>query len=816
MSLLKPFTKIAMLATMLACIPLWATIQSAGNVTTTTVGSDQVDFQLDSGGIARIQMLDSGLVRVRVNSSKTFQPWSTGATSPNGLVPPNSTITDTAAATYIVTSQTVAVILKSPFAVVIFRADGSLVSSDMPQGIGWDPQNGFIYDQKYAPPDEHYFGLGERGGPVDRRGRTITMWNVDWAGYSELSNPLYISIPYFYGLRSGMAWGLFLDSSAMPSFDMDSSKTNVLQISANSNELDYYVMVGPETWRVANTYTRLTGYKPVPPKWTLGYHQSRYGYSSETQILQVAAQLRQQSFPCDSLYFDINYMNNLQMFTWDPTNFGSAQVMNSWLSALGFHTVNIMEPVVRTDDPLWPTLDASSYFLKQADGTSVVTSVWYGNVSFIDFTRNDAVAWYKQALQTFLSNGISATWDDLDEPASNFMPQSIYNFNGTPQPDLVGRDIYALKETAASYAAQQELRPNVRPWVLSRSGFSGIQRYAANWGGDENSTFDSLRVAVEMSASMGISGQDQFGHDIGGFLGSPTAELFIRWLEFSAFTPLFRNHATNTSSPREPWVFGEPYTTIARNYINQRYRMLPYIYTLQFNASYGGTPVVTPLFFWFPGDAQTYTQNSEFMFGNAFLVAPVVTQGATTQSVYLPAGVNWFDYYTDASYPGGQQITAAAPLANIPLYVQAGAIIPGGPLVQYVDQPTAQLMTIDLYPGPNNSFVLYEDDGKSFDYTKGVYLKTLISRTETSTQTLVNLQRTEGTWVPPNRAWTLTFHGSTTAPKSVQINGTTAPAVSSVAALNNVLVGWFFDATSNHLLVRMQDTSTPLQVTVTH
>jgi len=752
---------------------------------------------------------------VRVNSTGGFQSWSTGAVAPSGVVAPGSTITDLAMATYLVTSQAAVVVLKNPFRIVILRADGSLVTADLPQGVLWDTQAGYILDQKFAPLDEHYFGLGERGGPVDRRGRRINMWNVDWAGYSEFTNPLYISIPYFYGLRQGKAWGLFLDSSAQPWFDMDSTNSGVLQFGAYGNELDYYVMVGPATWQVANTYTRLTGYKPLPPKWTLGYHQSRYGYSSESQLLQVASTMRQLSIPCDSLYLDIDYMNQQQMFTWDPVNFSSPRVMNSWLDALGFKRVNIMEPAVRTDDPQWKTLSTSGYFLAAPDGSPMVTSIWYGNVSWIDFTRNDAVAWYKQSLKSFLADGVSATWDDLNEPAANFMPQAIYNLNGAPQPDLVGRNLFALRETAASFEAQKELRPSVRPWVLSRSGFAGIQRYAANWGGDENSTFESLRVAVELSASMGISGQDQFGHDIGGFLGSPTAELFIRWLEFAAFTPLFRNHAMNTSLPREPWAFGEPYTTIARNYINRRYQMLPYLYTLVYSASYAGPPVLTPLFFWFPTDTQSYGQDSDFMLGSSLLVAPVVIEGATGRNVYLPAGTNWIDFYTDQSYSGGQQITANAPLETVPLYVQAGSILPGGPLVQYIDQPALQLWTVDLYPGPDSSYTLYEDDGKSFDYANRHYLKTVITRSEQPQATTVTMVRTEGTWGPPDRAWTLNFHAAA-VPSSINVNGTRVDAVASASALNTVLLGWFYDSNAHRLMVRLQDSPVPLQITISH
>ena len=791
---------------------LRAQIQTIGNVTGTQVLSDEVDFTL-SQGVARVQMLDAGLVRVRVNPSGSFSTRSTGSVSPTLLVPPGSSITDTAPATYIVAPLATVVILKSPFRVVVFRPDGSLVSADLPQGIEWSTTSGVILNYKFAPLDEHYFGLGERGGPIDRRGRVINMVNVDWAGYGELTDPLYISIPFFYGLRQGLAWGLFFDNAAEPWFDMDSKNSGVLTFGGSSGELDYYVMTGPEPWRVANSFTRLTGYKPIPPKWTMGYHQSRYGYNSETEFLQIAATLRQMNIPCDALYFDIDYMNQRQMFTWDPVNFPSPQVMNSWLDSLGFHRVNIIEPIVLTTDPLWSTLSNSSWLLTTS-GAPLITSIWYGNVSWIDFTRSDVQTWYVNALQSFLANGISATWNDLNEPAESFMPQAIYNFNGNPQTDQQARDTYALREAALTRQAQLELRPNQRPWSISRSGFAGIQRYSANWSGDTNSTFDSLRVSIEMSASMGISGQDQFGHDIGGFLGSPSAELFLRWLEFAQFTPLFRNHAMNTSLPREPWTFGAPYTEMITGIIQNRYRMLPYLYTLEANASLGGTPVLTPLFFFYPSDTNTYAQNQEFMLGPSLLVAPVYTEGATTRSVYLPAGNNWLDVYTDQLYSGGQSIVAQAPLNRIPVFVREGSILPGGPVLQYVNQPVAQFVSVDLFPGPNSSFDLYEDDGTSLDYQGGVYLKTQITASRTANTSNATITRIGGSWLPPDRAWELTFHAVPSAPAEVTVNGTAIAQVASSADLNNAFLGWYYDSGSQHLLVQVHDSPLPLQISL--
>jgi alpha-glucosidase len=800
-----------LLAAILAVAPCFAA-QFAGNVTSTAIGANSLDFKLFSGAVARVEMLNEGLVRVRINPTGAFTTHVTGALSETGLTTPQVSAYDSPTASFLVSPQTIVTVMKSPFQVVILRADGSLVSADKPNGVSWDPASGIIIDQKFALSTEHYFGMGDRGGPLDRRGRAFFMRNVDWAAYGEFTDPLYISIPFFYGMNNGQAYGLYLDNPAYPIFDFDSNKTGTLLIGAQMGELDYYVMTGPDTATVANLYGKLTGFSMLPPLWTLGYHQSRYSYTA-AQAMNVVTTLRSLGIPCDSIYFDIGYMNQLQQFTWDPVNFPSPQAMNAQFDSLGVQRVNIFEPLVRTDDALWPFLAGSGYFLENSTGKPVVSSIWYGNVSFIDFTKDSARAWYKQVLQQFMSQGVTAAWNDLNEPSAPYMPDAIFNYNGQNRSETEARDLYALQENALSYDAQLTLRPNQRPWALSRSGFSGIQRYAANWSGDENSTFDSLRVSIQITNHMGLSGQNQFGHDVGGFLGSPNAELFIRWLEFGSYIPLFRNHATNTSAQREPYVFGEPYTTMARNIINQRYQLLPYIYSLHRAASVKGSPVVAPLLFYFPQDQNTYSQDQEFMLGPSLLIAPVSVEGATIRTVYLPAGSSWTEVHSGVSYSGGQQITAAAPLDAIPVFARGGAIIPQGPVKQYVSQIVPPGISVDFYPGPDSAFTLYEDDGNSFNYKNGKYLETAINRSSNSSATNISINRAAGTYAPPSRTIVLLLHDTASA-SGAKLNGTSLSHVATIQGLSQVASGWAYDLAAQLAAVKIQDSAQPISVSV--
>jgi alpha-glucosidase len=768
-----------------------AEIQLVGNVTTTVQGVDAVDYTMDHGA-ARVEMVADDIVRVRFAPTGTFSTLRSGAIVAGAGNSPGALVFDTPGATYLLTARLTVAVLKQPFRVVIWRADGSLVQADLDAGIVFDTTTGLVLARKYAPPDEHYFGLGERGGPIDRRGRRFLMKNVDWAGYDELSDPLYISIPYYYGVRDGKAHGLFFDNPAMPFFEMDPDNNGTLTFGALSGDLDYYVFAGPAPSQVANAYGRITGFSTLPPKWSLGYHQSRYSYASETELLTVAATLRTLQIPADVLYLDIDYMDRLAMFTWNPTTFSSPIEMSNTLHRFGFKQVNIFEPLVRRDDPLWPYLAGSGFVLTDTAGQPLVNNVWYGDVSWIDFTKPSARDWYRSVVPYFLGGSIDGMWVDLNEPAQNYMDGAIYDVDGQHRTDVETRNIYALHEAAVDYDAQKATHPNTRPWSMSRSGFAGIQRYSSNWGGDENSTFDSMRVSVEMSISMGLSGQNQFGHDIGGFLGSPSAELFIRWLQLASFTPLFRNHAMNTSAPREPWAFGEPYLTMARSIIGERYRLLPYLYTSFESASRTGEPTLAPTFFYFPSDTLTYGQNTEFMVGPFLLVAPVLAEGATTRTLYLPAGTNWIDADTDTVYPGGQRVTLAAPLGHTPVFVREGAVVPKGPVVQFVDEGALRRLTLDLYPGPDTSFVLYEDDGSSFDFQQGAFLRTELSRRESAGAVSCTIRRVEGSWNPPaDRSWWLQFHATAGAPAGVDVDGVPVPPAGSEAALESASQGWF-------------------------
>ena len=794
-----------------------ADLRHAGNVVSTAIAGERMDLALEGGAIARVDVVGPDTIRIRFAPTGTFSSIVSGAVVGPAPAAAGASFYDTADAVYIVGQSFTMAVLKRPYRVVVWRAGGALLQADLEPAVSWDTATGAIYTRKWAAPDERYYGFGERGGPLNRRGRTLVMQNKDLAAFNAYSDPLYISIPYFWGARGADVYGVFLDNPAVPFFSADSEGTGTLAFGALSGDLDYYLFVGPTPARVADSYGQVTGFSALPPKWTLGYHQSRYGYASQAEVLTIASTLRALQIPSDVLYFDIDYLDRLQMFSWNLPAFPNPPEMNYLLGQLGFRRVNIMEPLVHTGDRFWLPLASAGYFVRDLTGSPLIANIWFGAVSFLDFTKTAAASWYRQTLAAFLSTGIDAVWNDLNEPAANDMPYAVYDFDGHPQFDATARNLYALRHAAVSYDAQRDLRPNTRPWGISRSGFAGIQRYLANWGGDALSDWETLRTNVQMSLSMGLSGQNFFGHDIGGFLGAPDAELFTRWMEFAAYTPLFRNHAMNTSPPREPWAFGEPTLTHARDIINQRYRLLPYLYTLFEESSRTGAPTLAPTFYHFPADAGLWNDDTTFMVGRSLLVAPVIWQGLDARPVYLPAGAQWHDLHSGAVYQGGTYQQVAAPLGRTPVFVRVPAIIPMGPVMQHTGEQPLSDVRLHVYRGGGDTatdFTLYEDDGETFDYRGGAFLRTRIRLEGTSTESRITIDRAGGTFAPPpGRAWTIELHGVGSA-VAVDLGGAPLVQHPSREALEAAGSGWAIAA--GRVIARVPDATTPILVKVQH
>ena len=634
--------------------------------------------------------------------------------------------------------------------------------------------------------DDHFFGLGDKPGPLDRAGESFTMWNTDHFGWQESSDPIYKSIPFFLDMRAGRSLGVLVDNTFRATFDFGHEDPYRYSVTAPDGPLDYYLLYGPEPKAVIEAYARLTGPTPLPPLWALGFQQSRYSYMSRARLEEVADRLRVDRIPADAVYLDIDFQDKNRPFTVDAANYPDFPGMVAGLRRKQFHLVVITDLHI-ADLPNagytpFDTGTAGDHFVKNADGTTYVGTVWPGPSVFPEFTREITREWWGTLYREFVQDGVAGFWNDMNEPAvfnvpTKTMPDTVQHRIAEPgfaprtATHLEIHNVFGQENTRATYEGLLKLQPNVRPFVLTRASYAGGQRYAATWTGDNSSTWNHLRMTVPQLENLGLSGFAMSGADVGGFAGSPSPELLTKWLEVAAFQPIDRDHSAKGTRDHEPWVDGPEQEAIRRRYIEQRYLLMPYLYTTAEETSRTGLPIMRPLFLEFPhatrdGHPFDLDSGSEFLFGPDILVAPNPSpEEVASYEVHLPPGV-WYDYWTGERFerqgPSEQldlekrdQLTQSKPLMvaptlpELPVYVRGGSIVPMAPLTQSTEEKPQGPLTLRVYAGPNCTGELYLDDGISFDFRKGVFLRRHFTCEQAGDGSLkVALSQTEGSYAP--------------------------------------------------------------------
>jgi len=697
-------------------------------------------------------------------------------------------------------------------------ADGSILVED-PDGGGYfegqDLGRGVV---RSAAPGERFYGFGEKTGPLDKRGRAMTFWNTDayqdaYGGYPPDADPLYQSIPFFVGLRGGAAYGVFLDDPHRTRFDMGAADPARYVLATAGDEVDQYLIAGPAMRDVVARYTRLTGRAPLPPRWTLGYHQSRWGYSPDTEVLAVAQELRSRHLPADGMWLDIQHMDGFRSFTWDPAGFPDPAGLVQGLGALGLKAVTIVDPGIKVDPgyDVYADALAEGLFVTES-GAPYVGKVWPGDASFPDFTSPDVRAWWGTLLPRDLGKGVQGLWIDMNEP-SNFVTGSGGTVpedatcagDGAPGTMAELHNVYALSEARATYEGMRAAAPDRRPFVLTRAGYAGVQRYAAVWTGDAPSAWGTLKGTLPMLLGMGLCGLSFVGSDVGGYSGGATPELFARWMQLGSLSPFFRAHVTSGVSGQEPWAFGTEVEDISRGAMNERYRLLPYLYSLFWEASQTGAPVLRPLVYEFQDDAASAAIEDEAMLGPYLLVAPVLEQGAMTKSVYLPPG-RWFEQRSGAIHEGPATFAAGLTLGALPTYVREGAIVPRFDAGAWSDEKASATLYLDAYPALGASrFVLYEDDGTSFAYEQGASAKVTYTLERSANGATLTASPREGSFAPPPRALSLRVRRVDHPPTAVRLAGQALAAFGDQDALLAAGEGYFYDDRDLSLVVVMPD-----------
>ncbi|MFW5826499.1 MAG: TIM-barrel domain-containing protein [Alkalispirochaeta sp.] len=593
-------------------------------------------------------------------------------------------------------------------------------------------------------PDVRVYGLGEKTGSLDKRGRTWTMWNSDEPDHTPERDPLYQSIPVAYLFTPEGTSTLFVDSTATVHFDVGEGDPGRLQIEIHDTSFDIYLRHDSSLPEAVEAYTGLTGRHELPPEWALGFQQCRYSYFPERRVLDVAGALRREEIPADVLYLDIHYMDGYRVFTWDRRRFPDPAAMIARLREQGFRLVTIVDPGVKTDTeyPVFAEGAAGDLFLDEPTGIPYVGQVWPGDAVFPDFTDPRTRSWWAQRHTALFDEGVAGIWNDMNEPA-DFTGDDVYRPDFTVPDRLVAQNdgypasmarlhnAYGNAMNEATREAFRTHRPNERGFVLTRAGYAGVQRNAAVWTGDNHSWWEHIGLMTPMLANLGLSGVAFAGGDVGGFQLNASGELYARWIAAAALTPFFRAHSALDTQDHEPWSFGGEVLAVARRYVGLRYRLMPYLYTLFEEASRRGSPVVRPLVWEFPRDPRVANRADSFMVGSSLLVAPVGTPGVQERSVYLPAGT-WYDFWTgdriEAGDPGrpeagGVVVACDAPVDRLPIFVRGGSVIPFESLRQHTGEAGDGILRLLVAPDADGSAEgqIYADAGEGFEYRHGAY-----------------------------------------------------------------------------------------------
>ena len=629
---------------------------------------------------------------------------------------------------------------KSPLCLQIFDKYQKLVFGDyMNKGHVLDGKCKTEY--KVLRRDEHFFGLGEKTGKLDRRGESYKMWNSDKPCYSTVEDPLYKSIPFF---MSNYRYGIFLDNTYKTEFKFGTESRDYYSFEAPDGDMVYYFIFGKDYKDMLGKYVGLTGKAIMPPYWALGFSQCRGLLTNEDLTYEIAEGYRERGIPCDVIYQDIGWTQNLQDFEWRKGNYRNSKKMLSDLDSMGFKVILSQDPVISQNNvKQWTEADQKGYFTTdiRTGKTYDMPWPWGGNCGVVDFTLPEVADWWGAYQQKPIDDGACGFWTDMGEPAwsNEDALDRLYMQHHDGMHDEI-HNVFGLTWDKVVKEQFEKRNPDRRIFQMTRSAFAGIQRYSFGWTGDSGCADDVTKgwaqmanqIPVLLSAGLGLIPFTTC--DISGYCGDiddypAMAELYIRWIQMGAFNPLSRIHHEGNVAV-EPWLFGSKAEHIAKSSMQLKYSLMPYIYTYAREAHDLGLPIMRPMFLEFPMDTETFSTDEQFMFGEELLVAPVVKKGKKTKNVYLPEGT-WIDFNDSSKeYEGEQWVTVPAPLDIIPMFIRKGSIIPRMPQMNYIREKRVYPITFDIYPGAAGEtaqFVLYEDDGEDLGYLRGEWLKTPIT-----------------------------------------------------------------------------------------
>ncbi|MFD0834310.1 TIM-barrel domain-containing protein [Mariniflexile aquimaris] len=622
--------------------------------------------------------------------------------------------------------------------------------------------------------DEVLYGGGARALGMDRRGNRLKLYNRAHYGYETRSELMNFTMPI---VLSSNEYLIHFDNAPIGFLDLDSKQDNTLTYETISGRKTYQVIAGDSWYQMLNSYTKLTGKQPLPPRWALGNFSSRFGYHSQQETEATIAKFNDEKIPVDAIILDLYWfgkelqgtMGNLEFYR---DSFPNPKQMIKNLRAKNVETILITEPFILTTSNRWQEAVEADILAKDSLGNPFKYDFYFGNTGLIDIYSNQGNRWFKNIYKDLANMGVTGFWGDLGEPEVH--PSKLIHATGTADEvhNIYGHDWAGLVQEAC-----QEARPSLRPFVLMRAGYSGSQRYGLiPWSGDVNRTWGGLQSQPEIALQMGMQGIGYMHSDLGGFAGDNLDdELYVRWLQYGVFQPIYRPHAQE-EVPSEPVFRSDNAKALAKEAIELRYKLLPYNYTVAFENNQTGAPLMRPLFFEETNNSALFAYADAYLWGSDFLVAPILESGKKMQEVYFPKNSVWFDFYTNQRFEGGQSKKVFLNNNSIPTYVKAGAFIPMAKPMQSTKEYTGNDIELHYYfdTSVNESKgQLYNDDGlTSAAFEKGLY-EILHFEGELNKQILeIELEAETGNvYQSTNKQVELILHNITQKPKYIKLNG---------------------------------------------
>lgn len=770
----------------------------------------------------RINVVRDDVVRIKISRGGRFDETPTHAVCVDPLAQPVTfTVEQDAAAAYLSTPALRVTVGLEPFRLDVHRADGTPVieTASDPDGRYWAyaTLNDAFTVRRRCRQEDAIFGLGEKTGRHNRKGRDFILWNNDVldpnaarefaAGRSADDpradrksvewDPYYVTVPFFYHQTypAGTMAASFVDNGYRGHYDFTAAED--YRIHFAGGQYTEYIFAGPDLPEILSTFTWLTGRMALPPLWALGYHQCRWFEYTQDAVAQIAARHRELDIPCDALWFDIEYMDGYRVFTWNTTAFPDPAALLARLTDQGFRVITIVDPGIKYE-PGYSVFDAArkrDALCRTEGGDVYIGHVWPGNTAFPDFALEDVRAWWGELNAAHVRSGLAGIWNDMNEPATGAIPADRMRFGRGEFPHERFHNQYGLLMAMGTTAGLRAAMPDRRPFVLSRAGYAGIQRYAANWLGDNQSRWDHLWLSMPMAMGYGLSGQPFVGADIGGFQGNSNAELFLRWMQYGTLTPFCRNHSEIGNVDQYAWSFGDVVLDLVREAIRLRYRLLPYLYATFLRAAETGAPVQRPLVYDYQYDPAVRDLDDEYLLGPDLLVAPVTAAGQTARQVYLPAG-RWYDWHTNEPLDGRGFVLVTTPMDRIPLFARGGAVIPMWPSAPastsgHHPEAVELHLFVPAADGTDES-LLQEDDGLTTDAADGACYRTTFAVTRRGS-TVTVVARTEGAGYPAfaRTEFRLVIHGA--EPAVVRVDGRDADAAGGYVPIPDTGAGFTAD-----------------------